>query len=167
MSTNENAPLQRGGIHKNFEFNYTINQGLAYFISRLSKVKRTGQGKFIAACPCHNDKSPSLGITEKPDGVILINCFGCGASGLDVCQTLDIDPVNLFPSSNNPKYEKQYRSGFSAWQVLYALKSDLIRLLIISSDLKKAEVITTDDRDFISEVILRINSGIQYMDGVK
>lgn len=99
--------------------------------------------------------------------MILINCFGCGASGLDVCQTLGVDPANLFPPSDNPKYEKQYRSGFSAWQVLHALKSDLIRLLIISNDLKKAEVITTDDRDFISEVILRINSAIQYMDGVK
>ena len=71
-----------------------------------------------------------------------------------MCQALGINPVNLFPPSDNLKYEKQSRSGFSAWQVSYALKSDLIRLLIISNDLKKIEVLTTDDRDFISEVIL-------------
>lgn len=144
-----------------------INDNLTEIISRLSKVKRTGDGKYIARCLVHDDKSPSLGITQKPDGVILIRCFGCGATGVDVCNALGIDPANLFPPNDDPKYQKQNRSGFSAWQLLHALRADLVRLLIIANDLKAIEALPSDDRDFIAEVILRLNDGLPYLEGAK
>ena len=47
-------------------------------LSRLYKVKKTGSGNWMACCPAHDDKNPSMTIAEKADGVILINCFaGC------------------------------------------------------------------------------------------
>jgi len=33
-------------------------------LSRLEKVKPHGNGKYLACCPAHNDKSPSLAIRE-------------------------------------------------------------------------------------------------------
>lgn len=144
------------------------NDNLTEIISRLSKVKRTGDGKYIACCPVHNDKSPSLGVTKKPDNVILLHCFGCGAGGVDICNALGIDPSNLFPPTDNPKYEKRKsHSGFSAWLLLNALRVDLVRLLIISGDLKKANSLPDDDRQFISEVILRLNDSLSYLEGAR
>lgn len=45
-------------------------------LSRLQKVRKTSSG-FIACCPAHEDKSPSMSVTEK-NGKILLHCFaGC------------------------------------------------------------------------------------------
>lgn len=41
-------------------------------IDRLQKVRRTGQGRWIACCPAHNDKSPSLAVRELADERVLI-----------------------------------------------------------------------------------------------
>lgn len=49
-------------------------------ISRLSKAKKTGVGQWMARCPARKDRTASLSISEKPDGIELINCFaGCEA----------------------------------------------------------------------------------------
>lgn len=136
-------------------------------ISRLSKVRRTGDGRYVACCPVHSDKSPSLAVTQKPDGIVLAHCFGCGAGGVDICNALGIDPATLFPPSDNPRYQKQSRSGFSAWQMLHSLRDDLVRLLIIANDLKKIDALPPDDRDFIAEVILRLYDGLSYLEGAR
>ena len=43
----------------------------------LDKSRRNGLGKYIACCPAHDDKNPSLAITDA-DGTTLVYCFaGC------------------------------------------------------------------------------------------
>lgn len=58
-------------------------------LSRLDKVRRTGQGNWLACCPAHDDKNPSMTLREEGDGRILVTCWaGCsfdeivGAVGL-------------------------------------------------------------------------------------
>jgi putative DNA primase/helicase len=58
-------------------------------LSRLEGVRRSGDG-WVARCPCHDDREPSLSIGEGDDGRLLLKCFaGCsfeelrGALGLD------------------------------------------------------------------------------------
>ncbi|MER0216062.1 MAG: hypothetical protein DU481_07675 [Nitrosomonas sp.] len=143
------------------------SSNLHQIISRLSKVKRTGEGRYIACCVVHQDRTPSLAVTQKPDGIILVHCFGCGAGGVDICNALGIDPASLFPPTDNPKYEKLSRSGFSAWQLLNVLHADLIRILVIANNLKKLNALSSDDRDFIAEIILRLNDGLTYLEGAK
>ena len=47
-------------------------------ISRLDGVKETGPGKYVARCPAHEDRSPSLAIKDCGDGRILLHDFaGC------------------------------------------------------------------------------------------
>ena len=135
-------------------------------LSRLHKVKPIGEGNYSACCVVHQDRTPSLVVTQKPDGLILIHCFGCGAGGVDICNALGIDPASLFPE-NTQRYEKQSRKGFSAWKMLHALRDDLVRLLIIANDLKKLNALSSDDRDFITEIVLRLNDGLSYLEGVK
>ena len=47
------------------------------FLNRLHKVRPKGKGKWLALCPCHNEKTPSLAISDD-NGVVLMHCFGCG-----------------------------------------------------------------------------------------
>jgi hypothetical protein len=70
----------------------------------LSGVKKIGDGRWMARCPAHDDKHPSLSIRELDDGRILVNDFGgCGAA--EVLGALGLSFDCLFPTRPlaNPK----------------------------------------------------------------
>lgn len=134
------------------------------FLDRLDKVKPVGDGRFMACCPVQQEKNPSLAVTQKPDGLVLIHCFSCGASGIDVCNALGVDPSSLFPPSANPKYEKQPRLGFSAWQLLNALEKDALMVLIAARMLLSGETLPESDVVYLGEVVVRISEALQYLE---
>ena len=45
-------------------------------LSRLSGVRQLRPGQWIARCPSHDDRNPSLSVSECDDGTILLNDFG-------------------------------------------------------------------------------------------
>ncbi len=57
-------------------------------LSRLDLVRRAPHG-FMARCPCHDDRTPSLSI-RKVDGRVACHCFGCGAGTRDVYAALGL-----------------------------------------------------------------------------
>jgi P4 family phage/plasmid primase-like protien len=62
-------------------------------LSRLQGVTRTGDG-WKARCPAHDDKNPSLSISESADGKILIHCHaGCTPDA--VCAALGVKLSDL------------------------------------------------------------------------
>ena len=72
-------------------------------LSKLDKVRSNGNGKWLACCPAHNDKSPSLAIKETEDDKILIHCFsGCAVA--DIVAAVGLELSDLMP--NNPTYRK-------------------------------------------------------------
>ncbi len=77
-------------------------------LSVLHGVKKTGDDKWIARCPAHEDKTPSLGIAVK-NGKVLFKCWS-HCSNSEVTQTivsLGCDWDDLFPDSR-----EQQRSFF-------------------------------------------------------
>lgn len=75
-----------------------MNRPVERLLSRLDKVKGK-YPKYMARCPAHEDNGPSLSITAKDDGRILIHCFaGCGAS--DVMDSLGMRLSDLFPEGS-------------------------------------------------------------------
>lgn len=50
------------------------------------KAKRRGSG-YMALCPAHNDRNPSLSLQQTADGKILFYCFA-GCSQEDVREQL-------------------------------------------------------------------------------
>ena len=73
-------------------------------LNRLDKVKGNGKGRWKACCPAHDDKSPSLGITETSDGTVLLKCW-VGCSVLEITQSIGLELRDLFPG------EKRERRG--------------------------------------------------------
>lgn len=72
-------------------------------LDRLSFTKKTGEGRWLARCPAHDDRSPSLDIREAEDGRILIHCFaGCGA--VDILDAVGMDFGALFPDKDTHRY---------------------------------------------------------------
>lgn len=58
-----------------------MNTTIDDILRSLRKVKRCGSG-FVACCPAHEDRNPSLSLTER-DGRILFHCFaGCSIDSI-------------------------------------------------------------------------------------
>ena len=81
-------------------------------LSRLPDAKRSGKG-WVAQCPAHEDRNPSLSITEGDDGRALVNCHaGCTVEA--VCKAVGLTPADLFASSTSTQIsqslgKRQYR----------------------------------------------------------
>src|SRR5215510_11854846 len=73
---------------------------LREFLSRLDGVQKH-TGYWMARCPAHDDRTPSLKISEGDDGRILLNCFTGCATGA-VLAALGLTMVDLFtePKTN-------------------------------------------------------------------
>lgn len=67
-------------------------------LSRLEHVRKSASG-WTACCPAHEDKDPSLSVTEGDDGRILVNCFA-GCSVENICAALNIRLSDLFANKN-------------------------------------------------------------------
>ena len=55
-------------------------------LSSLPKFKAVGKNRYIACCPAHDDKHPSLSITDAK-GKVLVHCFS-GCTQTDVIDAL-------------------------------------------------------------------------------
>jgi CHC2 zinc finger len=62
-------------------------------LGRLHGVRRSGAG-WIALCPAHPDRNPSLSVHEKNDR-ILLHCFA-GCSVQAICATLGLELSDLY-----------------------------------------------------------------------
>ncbi len=61
-----------------------------------AKVRASGKVQWYAQCPAHDDHEPSLSITQRPDGGVLLKCHrGCETE--DVVAALGLQWADLFP----------------------------------------------------------------------
>lgn len=63
--------------------------------SRLERVKKSGSG-YVARCPAHQDKEPSLSVSTGDDGRVLLHCHvGCTPDA--IVRALGLSLSDLFP----------------------------------------------------------------------
>jgi hypothetical protein len=52
-------------------------------LARLAAVRPNGERSWMARCPAHDDRNPSLSVSEGEGGRVLFNCFaGCAAESV-------------------------------------------------------------------------------------
>jgi hypothetical protein len=98
-------------------------------LSRLVKVRKTGSGRWLACCPAHDDKTPSLSICEKSDGRVLIHCFG-GCDPLAVLQAADLDWSAVMPPDMD--HARGNASQIPAKDVLAAISGEAVVMAHLS-----------------------------------
>jgi putative DNA primase/helicase len=64
------------------------------FVSRLDLAKQIGTG-WTARCPAHDDRAPSLSVTEGDDGRTLIKCHA-GCATIDIVKAMGLRMSDLF-----------------------------------------------------------------------
>ena len=124
--------------------------GADKLIERLEHCKPSGNGKWLARCPAHADKSPSLSIKETSDGRVLVHCFaGCGA--LDVITALGLEWDDLFPEELTENYRKARRQ--------HQYTADELVVEIAKSDMAKGNKLNSEDRQRYQNALLRLYRG--------
>ena len=123
-------------------------------ISRLRGVRCTGPGRWVALCPAHGDRNPSLNVRQLDDETILLKCFaGCSAS--EVVSSVGLELKDLFP----PPIEhcrRSRRGWLDARDVLACLAIDGPVVAIAASDLSQGLTFSEDDADRVAIAAGRI-----------
>ena len=89
-------------------------------LDRLTAVRQTGPGRWIAKCPAHEDRGPSLSIGELEDGTGLVHDFaGCGA--VDVVGAVGLTLSDLFPERPTDHRRRPTRAWVDARDALACL----------------------------------------------
>ena len=65
----------------------------------LKKVRQRKPGSWVACCPAHDDKSPSLYVTEADDGRALLKCWA-GCTTEEICAAVGLELRDLFLSKS-------------------------------------------------------------------
>ena len=79
---------------------------MAEFLSFLDKVRKNGR-HYMACCPAHEDKSPSMRVAQGERG-ILVKCYaGCTYS--EIVEALDLQPQDLFTDALTVGKKAEYR----------------------------------------------------------
>ena len=136
------------------------------FLNALDKVRRKGPGKWMACCPCHQDKTPSLALKQEND-MVLIHCFGCGATGIDVADALGIDQSELFPPSDYKTpddyvFGAQQRAYMSLDQVLQSIHDESWIVWMIADDMLK-HGLDQPSKDRLTLAVSRISAAESYI----
>ena len=126
-------------------------------ITRLDSVKQKEPGKWVARCPSHDDKSPSLAIRETTDGTILLRCFA-GCSVFEVVSVLGLELSDLFPKQDNFDHSrpgKPQRRPWSAADVLRAVHHELHVVAVCAGQLRN-EGLTAEDSERLTLALQRV-----------
>jgi len=128
------------------------------FLERLEGVRSTGQDKWIARCPVHGDKSPSLAVREVDDRV-LIHCFaGCDVH--EVVSAVGLKLSDLFLNKVPIDGHKPLSRPFPAPDILRCLSRESIFLIICATDTRKGKKLNDQDYDRLLISSSRIKAAI-------
>lgn len=123
-------------------------------LSHCRKVKTTGNGTWVACCPSHEDKNPSMTVCELDDGRVLVHCFaGCSIEMILDSVGLDFDA--LFPDKPI-EHAPRLRRAFPAADVLLAVEHELLIIGIIAADIVAGKDVYEADLERIAEARARL-----------
>ncbi len=131
-------------------------------LDRLDGVKPAGTGCWIARCPAHQDRRPSLSVRELADGRILVHDFaGCSTS--DVLAAVGLDFGALHPERAIDHHVPRERRPFPATDILRCLAADALFLLVVSNAFLRDERLATSDRARLAIVAKRTQEAVDYV----
>ncbi len=140
-----------------------IDGKLSNFLAKLEGVKTNGSNKWLAKCPAHSDRSPSLAI-KLADDRILIHCFaGCSVDA--VLGAVGLDMAGLFPDRvANPGTPKPKAPRFSAYELFPLLIQEALILAIAFDAVVSGDVMADVDKQRATQAfnaVMRLNSEVR------
>lgn len=119
----------------------------------------------VCRCPAHDDKRPSMLVSETEDGRVLMHCRA-GCTFDEIRQGLGLDPIDLIPEHLRHARTDGNRSPhkgprFSPWQALKALAVDVLTVEIAANQVHRGGWINNEDMAALAAARDRIRSTIE------
>lgn len=133
-------------------------------LGSLHEARKTGPGRWLARCPAHNDKTPSLAVRELEDGRVLLHCFaGCGAG--DVLYALGMDFGVLFPEGGVAARLSKVPKAYNAADVLAAVAYEILVGLHYAKKMVGGSVLGQPDLDRLLKCAARLQKALEVVRG--
>jgi len=137
-------------------------------LNSLQKVKSTGRSKFgatwIACCPSHQDRRPSLTITEKPDGMVLMKCWaGCGAA--EILSAIGMDYDALYPERTEAHSGKPIRRPWNPYDLLKIMAFEATVARICAADIVAGRALNEAETQRLKTAVRRLNNAAELANG--
>lgn len=129
-------------------------------LSRLDGVKRTGAGRWIARCPAHADKHPSLAIREMDDGRVLVHDFA-GCSVEEILGSLGLTFDALYPERALDHQRKPERRPFSAADALRCVAFEAMLAAVAASNVAQRIPMSEPERLRLHQAAGRISHALE------
>lgn len=128
----------------------------AQLLDRLEGVRATGPDRWLARCPAHEDRSPSLSIRELDDGRVLLHDFaGCYADS--ILAAVGLEFADLFPPAD-PAVQVRHPSPsrLPAADALQAIDHEAHVVAIIAADVHQHREIDAETWRRLALAVQRI-----------
>lgn len=122
-------------------------------LDRLHGVKPRGNGRWLARCPAHDDKTPSLSIGTGDNGAVLIRCWrGCSAH--EIVTAVGLNLSDLFPPRESTG--APIKRPWPASIILETLLFEVEIIGMAAGDIFASKTLSDSDRQRFSLAIQRV-----------
>jgi CHC2 zinc finger len=134
-------------------------------LSRLEKVKQYNGRQWVACCPAHDDKTPSLAIKIGDENRVLMKCWaGCAID--EIVAAMDLSLSDLM--GDVPKEHSNHKRGnrLSPTVVLKAVAANVLLAGIIVCDVAKAGHVTEEQKIKLLGLSGAFQEVVDYVEGL-
>lgn len=129
-------------------------------LDALRKVRVTGSNEWVACCPAHDDRTPSLAIKDVGDGRILVHCYAnCAVE--DVLGAIGMTLSDLMPDRAIDHRIK--RIPFNARTVLEANAFSALIVAIAASDMAQGKTLTPEEKTTLWQISGELTEAVSYV----
>lgn len=118
-------------------------------LSRLDDVRPTGDSRWLARCPAHEDRSPSLSVRLTGDGTVLLYDFA-GCSAAEVLRAVGLDLADLFPPRETGYAARPTAPPIPWRDLIAAIEIDLTACSLAFRDLAAGKSFAPGDAAYIA-----------------
>lgn len=129
---------------------------IADILPRMDKVRQTGRSNWIACCPAHEDRSPSLTMHEADDGRILVRCHA-GCSFEEIVNAVGMGHDPWFAPKQETDFKPAVRRAYPAADVLEALQFEVLFVASVACELENGFVLLPEDKERLMVAYERIS----------
>lgn len=132
-------------------------------LSRLAGVRKVAKG-WQAKCPAHQDRSPSLIVSQRSNGSIGLHCFA-GCQTHDVVAAIGLTMADLFADSpHEPGYVPPRRMGMTHADALRMLGTEAGILAVFTADLMEGKAVTDADLTRVGIAASKIQRAVEFVE---
>jgi len=165
MRTQKSRPFSRAAYATTQSHDTPIDKVL----HRLEKLKSTGPDRWIAKCPAHDDRRPSLSIKEAEDHKVLLKCW-TGCSAAEIVAALGLSLADLFPGDRRNLADHGTGPMRRPWEFKDALQGvahEVTVALLILADIAKGETPDAETMERLALAETRIADALRIAGGVQ